>query len=345
MGILMGMYVISPLNKEMYRANFDRNFLGDDAVSRRTILDLGSEGYYFAGASAKHLYLGNWTQPNELLAVNIIESDTQKFQIKINNLDSKKIEITKQFRLAVDSPYFFLSHGVMPGLFRGTLDRLEAYRFMPDSAYFVEAVPIGGHSFALRSRSRKSNAYELAKQTKDTPHFEFKYGLLEKQIDGIFCVDGSLHYNSDLKKLIYLYAYRNQYIVMDTNLNLVDRFHTIDTFSRVQMKVANIESGDYSMLATPPAIINGISSVSGDYLFIQSNLLAHNEDQDKFSRSAVIDVYNINTGSYTFSFYINRHLNKATSGFQVSNNHLAVIFEKHLVIYDLDQNIFFKKAL
>jgi hypothetical protein len=180
----------------------------------------------------------------------------------------------------------------------------------------------------------------VAKETTDTPSFAFKRGLLEKQIDGIFCVEGTLHYSQELKQLIYLYSYRNQYMTMDTDLNLIQRYHTIDTFSHAQIKVAKVESQNYSTLTGIPALINGISCVSGKYLFIRSNLLSKNEDEEKFKAGAVIDVYDLTTGTYSNSFYLADFKAQKLSGFYVFNNQLAAIFGRHLILYDLNGDIF-----
>lgn len=330
--IIIALYAFSPLGKEIRPASFIRNFPTQPVIEQKAVMDIKYNSYYISGATSDNIYLSNYTALEHLLVTNVALTDSQHVRLKIIGLDS--ILRPGKFRTVVDSPYFYLTHGLEPCLLRGTIGNWHAARFMPDSAYFVEAIPISPSSFALRSYSNISKGYELARQIADSPHFEFKYDLLEKQIDGLFCVEGKIHYSESLKQLVYLYSYRNQYIVADTNFDLVYRAHTIDTFSRARVKVTNIESENASMLSSPPTNINGLSCVSGKYLFVQSNLLAKNEDKEEFINGVVIDAYDLVNRTYSFSFHLRDHRNKKLSDFKVFKNQLVAIFDQYLVIYE-----------
>jgi hypothetical protein len=250
------------------------------------------------------------------------------------------------FRTTIDSPNFFLSNGVMGIILRGNIHTWEAKRFMPGKGYyFAEAVPLGSSTQALRSYSQARQAFQLAKKTAlDTPSFKFKYGLLEKQSEGLFSVSGQLLYNKDMERLVYLYAYRNQYIVMDTNLNLSYRANTIDTFSIVQTKVTNAESNGskVSMASSPPFVVNGLSCVSGKYLFINSYLLAKNENEGMFKNASVIDVYDLDKAAYVNSFYVHNYRDIRISDFRIVDQKLVALHDHYLVVYQLDTTAFSK---
>lgn len=333
--ILMLLYAFSPLTKKMYRGGFERKLApANDMIERKTF-NLGFNSYYIAGITADKIYLGNWTAPLKLVIVNRALTDTSEVKLELVGLDS--IMEPGSFKLAVDSPYFFVSHGVLPIILRGEIDNWRAKSIMPDSAYFfVEAVPIGGSSFVLRSFSTTNQGYELAKKTTSAPYFSFNYNLLQKQVDGLFCLDGQLGYSKELNKLVYTHFYRNEFIVADTNLNLVYRGHTIDTFSHARVNVTHIESRNQEMLISPPSQINKRSVISGKYIFIESNLLAKNEDVKNFRNGSVIDVYRLADGNYLHSFYINKYKDIPLSHFSVNNNQLVALFGRHLVVYDLN---------
>jgi hypothetical protein len=337
LAILIALYSFSPLSKEMYRASFNRTFNSATALQEKTVLDIKYNSYYIAGITHDKIYLGNETAPFHLLITNRILTDSQHVSLRLIGVDS--LFQPTNFKLTIDSPNFFLCHGTMPEILKGKIDHWEAKRFLPDSAdYFVEAIPLSPSSFAFRSYSMSSKGYELAKKSITAP-FTFNYDLLQKQIDGLFCVDGQLHYNKEMNQLVYLHYYRNEFIVADTNLNLRYRGHTVDTFSRARIKVAHIGSENQSMLAAPPMQINGRSCVSGKYLFVQSNLLAQNEDMEKFLKGTVIDVYDLTGGTYLQSFYLNNYQNKKLSSFKVFNNQLIAILDDYLVLYDLGPNL------
>src|SRR5690606_29648613 len=98
--------------------------------------------------------------------------------------------------------------------------------------------------------------------------------ILEKQIDGSFCVDGDLLYNPNTNSLVYVYRYRNQFMHLDTTLNTLFKGYTIDTISKVKIKVseAKTANGIKFILSSPPLIVNKKSYASGNYLFIHSNI-------------------------------------------------------------------------
>jgi len=149
-----------------------------------------------------------------------------------------------------------------------------------------------------------TNESMLGKLTPDSLRAKFHPEILEKQIDGVFCVDGTMRFSKEIDRLVYTYRYRNQFIVMDTNLNVVARINTIDTTSKAKIKIATIKSTNSRTLASPPFVVNNQTSVYKQWLFVNSSLLALNDDPDTFNTTSIIDVYDIVNAKYLFSFYI-----------------------------------------
>lgn len=335
--LLVLLYAYSPVSKEISPAGFERKFLITDPLAKPAVLDLKYNSYYLSGASRKEIYLGNSSAPLHMLILrpeDLPDSQHVNLQIRLDGIvESEKIVDPERLRLTVDSPYFFLMHNTMPMILRGEIGKWNDVKSCIGKRkyYFEEAVPIHTSSFALRSYSKSNEGFELAKSSTDT--FRYAYPLLEKQIDGLFCVDGKLHYNKQTNQLVYVYHYRNQFIVADTNLNLLYRGQTIDTFSVARIQVAKIGNDENSMLSAPPAHINAKSSVSEKYLFIHSNLMANNEDTNRFTNSSVIDVYDLSDGQYCYSFYISNYQGKRLVDFRVFGSYLAAIFDHYLILY------------
>lgn len=334
LAILWGLYASSSLSKEVYRGQFSRAFRLEPPLSDANILDLKYEHYYIAGYTNSHIFLGNYNAPLHILKTNLALTDTVHIKIKLVGFDGLKIKEPGMFRVHIDSPFFFVTHGVMAEILRGRTEKWTARRFMPDSAYyFVEDVPISRSSFIVRSYSPSKGGYQLAKKNAmDSPYFQFKYGILEKQLDGLFCVEGMLHFCKDLKKVVYLYTYRNQYTIMDTSLNIIQRCNTIDPFSKALVKTVRIESKNTTMIASPPMRVNEKSSVSGSYLYVQSNILSKNEDFNEFKNKSVIDVYDLSEGKYKYSFYLGSYLSNKISDFEVINGRVACIYKSKLLL-------------
>jgi hypothetical protein len=327
---LIVLYATSSLNKEIYRGGFERYFANDkDPIIHKT-MDLGFNSYYISGIVGDDVYLGNWTAPLHILRVNINTLDTQHVTLKIENLE--KINEIKRFRIKVDSPYFYASHGVAPVILRGRIGEWSASPLFKDSIFFDQATPMEKDAVILRSYNTDSKTNELAKQSKTAPIFLFHDSLLQKQIDGILCVDGQTQYNKELKKIIYTYYYRNQYIVCDTNLNLLNRGNTLDTFKTANIKVSTIESKNAKTISAPPQQINVQSCTYDSLLFIRSNIMSKNENQINFESRSTIDVYNFMKSKYLYSFYIDYYKNPL-SDFKVSRDKIISIFGSTLKIY------------
>jgi len=316
--------------------NFIRQFPPHTILEGDT-LDIQFNSYYIAGGTSHHLYLGNYTAPLYVLQMNSALADTQHFLIKVKNIEHTKF---RSLKLKVDSPNFYLADGTVPVVYSGKVNQWQGGRHFYDSVFFIESTPIGPATFAIKGISSATKEHELGKVGNHTPHLVLHPEVLEKQIDGRFCVDGALHFDKETNRLVYLYFYRNQYSVMDTNLNLLYRGNTIDTMHKAKLKIAAITSDNSENLAAPPFIVNKYSCVAGDLLLVNSNLLAKNEDPEIFARTSVIDVYSLKNRTYKFSFYIPDFRGKKLKGFRIFGKRLFVLFDHFILSYPLQAYYF-----
>lgn len=318
------------------RSSFIRLYPPHPISEEIELLDLKYNSYYIAGATSRNIFLANSVAPFHMVVSNKILRDTQHVRLSIIDRDRK----FRSLQVRVDSPYFYLCDGVLPSVYRGKLgDWLNAYE-IANRAKFSNIAPLGPASFAIRSLNSIANQDVLGKMTNE--NVMLNHSLLEKQIDGVFCVDGMLNYNEATATLVYVYFYRNQFIVMDTSMNLMYRSNTIDTISRAQIKVDTINSKKlytYTMSA-PPLMVNKKSCLYQNWLFINSDRLAKNENQLAFDQSSVIDVYNLVDGKYQFSFYIYKHNDAKMKEFRVFDGKLYALFDHFIISYELSKNLF-----
>ena len=296
-------------------------------------LDLQVNSYYLAGGTAHHIYLGNYSSPLHLLILNTTLTDSQHVKLNVKGIMDQKFW---SVRVKVDSPNFYVTDGAVPRIYKGNVCDWNADRFLYDQEYFLDIEPMNSNSFAIKSLNKNTEESMLGKIASDSPHYQFKPSLLQKQIDGFFCTDGKMHYDKELDRLVYLYRYRNQYMVMDSSLNLVFRGKTIDTISRAKITIATVASNGSRTMASPPLVVNKQSAVQGKWLFVDSNLLAKNEHPKALGEADVVDVYDLTNSNYQFSFYIFRYNRKEKmKEFGVYGNKLIALFESHIQVYDL----------
>ncbi|KFF17772.1 MauE/DoxX family redox-associated membrane protein [Flavobacterium hydatis] len=296
-------------------------------------LDLKYNSYYFAGAGNGKLYLGNYTVPMYLLSI-----DNKLQQQKIRATFNRDSFSFKSVRMSVRPPFFYIIDGSAPAIFSGRITNWKAKLQEPRPPYFGTAVPIDSSTIAFRGISKTNSnnilgVFTAGSQSKISMAPE----LLQKQIDGVFDTDGMLHYSEEMKRIVYLYSYRNEYIVADENGTLDYRGNTIDTVSRAQIKVAYLKEKTEQTMAKPTLTVNACSSVFGHLLFVNSNVPGRYEQKEVWKQASVIDVYDLNKKAYLFSFHIYGIDGKKLRNFLVTPTHVYVLIDTKLVVYQLNE--------
>jgi hypothetical protein len=318
--------------------SFLREFPPHPALEGDT-LNLGYNAYYIAGGTAHTLYMANYAAPLHMLVVSLATLDTQHVSLNIRGIFDQKFW---SVRVKVDSPYFFVTDGAVPRIFRGKVDTWHAERFpFDETSYYRDIVPVTRDLYAVKTLrgNPPQNVIGLIKSA--SPHFAFNPNILSKQIDGLFCTDGMLLFDNEFANLVYLYYYRNEFFVLDTSLNLTYRAHTIDTVSKARIKVATLNSNGDHVMAAPPLFVNKRSCVSGNRLFVNSNIVSRNQSDGAFADGEVIDVYELGNGAYQFSFYIYNYWRaKRMIEFNVYGDRLIVLYGKLIRIYNLSHEYF-----
>ena len=298
--------------------------------------DLKFNSYYFSGYNQNRIYLGNYTDPLHVLAI-----DTTFRSQKVIKIDFKNRNLP--FRLVtifIRGKYFYLMDGTVPCIFRGTIKDwkiTEAFQGVPN---FTIAIPIDSTSVVFRNNSGAHAAHVLGVFHSNTsPKVHYAPSLLQKQIDGIFDTDGMLHFNTELGKIVHVYFYRNEIILANKNGLLDSRQHTIDTVSHAKIKVAYLKEGTQRKMAAPPSIVNAVSATKNNLLFVQSKVPGLYENDKMWQQAAIIDVYNLKKNTYVLSFPIfGTGENKLQSIF-VTSTHLYAIVGTQLQVYKLKGNL------
>lgn len=313
-----------------YHNNFTRRF-PQHAVQERYKIDLLYNSYYFAGTENGKIYLGNRTAP---LLITI-------FDLKTKTTTSHKI-ILKQtdlpFRvpkIRVFNQNFFVFEGTVPYVFKGSISNWIATLQINSGARFSQAEPIDSIHLAVRYKSPQSGENLLGiLNTSDSLAVTYAPDILQKQIDGVFDTDGSLHFNTNLDKIVYVYRYRNQYSVADRNLLLHYRGNTIDTISRAQLEIAEVGKSKVTKLVKPALVVNKSSAVNDNYLYVNSLLPGQYDAESVWKSASIIDIYDLTKKSYQSSFYVYHIKNKKMRSFIVLDNHLYALINNHLVSYE-----------
>lgn len=292
----------------------------------QTHIKLGSANYYFAGWIGEKLYLRNVDIPHTLIEV---QENFALDTIHLNNPLTNEI-ITAEVH--IDSPFFYVGDLNNYQIYRGHIDNWLVRERIGGPGFFSEYLPVNDSTIAYRTLTSSNKEYRLITESKH--HIVDGTGLIQTQIDGLFCTDGMLRFDKTSQSIIYTYFYRNEFIRATSSLQLLERYHTIDTISRARISVANNTEEMYASLSSPPKIVNRATQCVAGQLLVNSNLIADNESRDTFNASDVIDVYSIRDGTYLFSFYVPRDGERRFTHFELHENQLFVLRGSTLEIYE-----------
>jgi hypothetical protein len=334
---IAGISIIISLFKYSFYTSFKSNnftrVLPPHMLSDARQMDLGLNSFYLSGLTNEYIYLGNKTAPTFLLRTNYDLTDTLykflKFPIGLR-------VFPKQIQTIIDSPDIYCMEGITPAIQHGDLFSLSMTSMQTDSSNFNTSVPISTSSFIIRSIDTSLRQNILIKTNIDTYKSIRKSNLLEKQIDGIFCTDGMLSFDAVRKRIYYVYYYRNQFLCMDTNLNLIYKGKTIDTVTRAHLKIATINSQNSKTFAEPPLMVNKSSCTNGSFLFVHSKLRADNEDKNPKYPYSVIDMYNLKDGKYRYSFFVPDNEQGKMITFRVLKEKLVALYDHSLMTFHLN---------
>lgn len=314
--------------------NFIRRF-SQHPIRDEKAFDLGVDSYYFAGIASGQVYLGNVTAPLVLTSIDTALTTTKAVKIRLD-------DTTHPFRsiqIKVKSPYFYVYDGSVPVIYRGQLGDSLARTVSYADAYFSQLEVIDSFNFAFRTQSAETKAQVLGSLRLDRdPKVTLNHELLEKQVDGMFDTDGQLLRDDMTGELVYIYFYRNEFLVMDSSLHLTQRLHTIDTISRAQVQVRSLSDGRHKMDA-PPLQVNKRSAVHNRVLFNESNLMGKFESREMWNKAAVIDMYRTDRQEYPGSFYVHHRGSHKMTRMIVTDKYFFVLSGNEIVRYRFAQPV------
>lgn len=315
---------------EVHRNNaFTRRF-PHHPIKKMFDLPINYNSYYISGFDNGKLFLGNTTAPLHLLEIDLETKDTSHIKIEVMDTKSKFYNL----EVVIEPPYFFVLDGIVPLMLKGKIMDWKCKPWVEDVAYFNKAVVLDSSTVIISTTDFNSQSTTLGvinKEEQIAPKLITNNNILEKQMDGVFDVDGILIGPTEKNKIGYVYFYRNQYMIVNSQLELIKKQRTIDTVEFAQLKVTNLNNGT-KKFGAPPLLVNLLAALNDDYLFISSNRLGKYDNREMLEEAAVIDVYNWKSNSYEFSFYFYKTNTYDLKEFAVHQDYIVGLFGETLSV-------------
>jgi uncharacterized membrane protein YphA (DoxX/SURF4 family) len=325
--------------KKMHRNNAFIRRYPHQVAYKTNKKDLKYNSYYFAGMTEDSLYLGNITAPNHFLAINKVTQDT--LHRRLHFVDTNFF--IRDLKTIITDSIFYTYDGTVPILFKGNTKKLLATERYGNGYQFLRAINMAKDSFAIRVFDNVSTKNVLGRLiVKDSLNSKLFPTLLKANSDPFFDTDGLLLYNQQLQKVIYVYFYRNEFVVANHDFSFEYIGKTIDTISNSQLDVHNITSKHHKKMGKNPIFVNLRAATYGNYLYIQSDRLGKFEPDEVINSAFIIDVYNLMDNTYAFSFYLYHQGENKLNEFLVADNRLFALINNYLIIYKLEEAEFLR---
>ncbi|MES2418324.1 MAG: hypothetical protein V4541_09055 [Bacteroidota bacterium] len=335
-GIFVFLFLIYSLTKQE-KNGFVRNINNLETTFINEI-DLRSNEFYFH-LNSPNLSFKSFKKSNFLLK---LDNSLNKISNHIFTTPSK-FKFSKTFNnlTSIGSSVFITNSKGM--IIKYASDTVAGFYQIPNIT-FNQGYAISNNSIVVRSTLKNGDIKqrELVKINFTDKATIEKRLLLPKQVDGFFCTDGWLTYDSKLKQLIYTYFYRGEILSLDTNLNVIYSAKTIDTVKQAKLKLLeqnnSLSSGSTIKRTSQTAsnnMVNSFSTIGNNNIYILSALKADNDKTDFLKRKQVVDVYDLRKGSYLYSFYLSRYNGYKPRDIKITNNIISVLYDKYLVRYKI----------
>ncbi|MGO4770900.1 MauE/DoxX family redox-associated membrane protein [Flavobacterium sp. W22_SRS_FK3] len=314
---------------------FIRRFPNASAAKTDRI-DLRNTSYYIIGTDNDKIYLANRLAPLQILEVDSDFKNKKRITITLDreNFKFRAVEVR------LNPPYFYVIDGSVPVIYRGFISTWEA-KVISDGKFRFSDIIFSDDKQAFIRTQKQYTGENILGLSNDYTGSEIQYNkaLLEKQIDGIFDTDGTMQYSRSLRKLIYVYYYRNGYIAADENLKLQYRANTIDTTSRAKLKVVKLKQSGDTKLAAPPYMVNRHTTLCDNLLFVNSLLRGRYERNNVWKHATAVDVYDISKQRYVLSFYVYDEEGFRMNNFFATDSSMYIISGHYLLKYEYGKNL------
>ncbi|WP_312322501.1 MauE/DoxX family redox-associated membrane protein [Soonwooa sp.] len=319
--------------KELRKNNkFTRRYI-PHALEDEVKLDISYNSFYFMGQDSMNIYLGNTTAPLNITIVKKNLSSFSKFRIP---LDTKSHQF-KSIKVTWKTPNYYIYDGSVPIIYKGTIEdkqtlSIQSYRDM----YFDELIIISDNYFLFRSQGTQFKNFVIG--TFQNQHLNLKYDILGTQKTGYIENDGILLFDNQQSKSVYLYYYKNEFIVLNNVTDQNNRLKLISYYKEQKTEKIKLPDGS-TKIKNPLQQTVKNAFVSNNILFVNSNSKAMYDGVMQWNKASIIDLYKINQQYYYGSFLVSNRHGEKVRDILVAGEYLYILIGNEIVKYHFAQPV------
>ncbi|MBW8687557.1 hypothetical protein [Chitinophaga rhizophila] len=316
---------------------FKRQYLEASPLPVTATLPTGNNNILdIAGADDSLYYFSVLRDPSTIIASSLqANAIADTFRIELS--PSFKDSVSEYFFTQYSNNRFFVYGYNIPSVCetgRAGNIRLPRQRSYNHGGFSQAQVLRDNQHFVLRKLHIQEKDQLFVRVTLDNDSLHMEKGLSTLHRDGGMSTDGAMTYDRTTGLLTYVYYYSNRFFTFDSTLQLVSSGHTLDTFSVSKFSIATNkdEKSQVYMNAGPDQMVNGFSCADNGVLYVQAKLKADNDDERMFGKYTVIDMYEIKSGRYKGSSYLDIPARTKINQLFVKGDQLLVHGETHIYL-------------
>lgn len=280
--------------------NFTRRYV-PHALEDEIKLDINYNSFYFAGQDLENIYLGNSTAP---LNLTIVKKDLRSFAKFRIPLDTKENKF-KNLKVLWKSPYYYIYDGTVPVVYRGNLQNNDVLEQLTlGEMYFDQLNILSDESFVFRSQSSQYKNFVIGSYK--NKEIKLHHEIIGTESKGYIDNDGLLLFDDQTKKPLYLYYYKNEFLVFKEFENK-NTYVLIGHKQGQKTETVTMPDGSQKIKNALQQTVKN-ASVSNNLLFVNSTHKAAHDGTMQWNKASIIDIYKIDQQYYSGSFLVpNRH--------------------------------------
>lgn len=328
--VLGFMFAIVRTSRQPYekKHGFNRTFHQENKL--RLIKKMPTQHpLYITGSDSSNIYF-HTDDPHTVAYTDTTFSTLKTISLSIDS--AVGMHLANAFSTSIRYPDAFIFAYNMAAILAYNL-QTGGHTAIPTPSNYSNAVQISDSTFMLKYFTGNSTDQAFCKLNIHTKQLT-RTDLLTEDLSS----SGTLLYNDQNASCYYVHHYNNRIAIFDTAFRSKSLSHTIDTFTQSQIQyLSKKKTGSSDILYKPSGtrmLINYLSCLHEDRLYINSLIKADNETLLTDQSETVIDVYNANMDKYLESFYIPVPGKQHLKSFYIFNRKILATYTNHLALYE-----------
>ncbi|MEJ0082015.1 MAG: hypothetical protein WDM78_13950 [Puia sp.] len=182
------------------------------------------------------------------MTVNAELSDTHHLLI---TLPAENKIARNYLSVKIDSPFIYMFENITPNMLSGNLNSQKVEITPLYYKGFIYWLPLSNSTMVVTTYDSGIHENVLLKLNSQDSDKLISM-VLPKQTEGTFSTQGLLNFDKTTNRLVFVYLYRNEFYILDSNLTPMLKSHTIDTNTIAKIHIGTFDSGKYSTFTSPP---------------------------------------------------------------------------------------------